>query len=194
MSQTWTVDTYAGSHAAATDLQSIEDNFATLRSSFSGTTAPGNTEAGLHWMDTSKKVMKIRNDDDSAWWGLMHGDGSQKMVVYRNAAMDGWVVDSSSATDRVVALKGGSTYTTGGANAGTWTQPDHTLVLSEIPAHSHGIAASAQLYAYGVYGTTGHSPSNEGIQSTSKGGGGAHNHGTTYRPAAAVFTLQYLNL
>jgi hypothetical protein len=193
MGQTWTADVYAASHAAATDLQNIETNFATLRSSFSGTTAPSNTEVGLHWMDTSKKVLKVRDDDDSGWWGLMHGDSNQKIPVYRNAAMDGWVVDSSSATDRVLAIKGGSTYTTGGDNAGTWTQPDH---FHGLPDDYHGgwngtldgqyMNAGGASYRVLYWSSA---PSFD-IPDNSDGGATAN----TYRPAAAVFTLQYLDL
>jgi hypothetical protein len=204
MGQTWTADVYAASHAAATDLQNIETNFLTLHSTFSGTTAPGNTEAGLQWMDTSKKVCKLRNDDDSAWWGLMHGDSSQKILVYRNAAMDGWIVDSGS-TDRVIALKGGSTYTTGGQEAGSWTlsgitnanENSHTHGTNNPGNHTH-----SQFAGSGGYGPAGGSDSN------ATGGGGGHTHTTnsadnhthaissdaTWRIAAAVVTLQYLDL
>jgi len=40
MSQTFIDDCYASGHQAQTDLQSFEDNFAALKSSFPGANAP----------------------------------------------------------------------------------------------------------------------------------------------------------
>lgn len=193
MSQTWTDDTYAGGHTAATDLQNIENNFAALKSSFSGAALPANAVDGTIWKDTGKKTWKGYNGASS--FGFMHGDANQKIWIYRDTAMDGWVVDTS-VTDRVLAIKGGyNAYNiSGGSLGGTWTQPSHTLTISEIPSHAHRMAGytagnvdlggSGGLLHYG--GT---------LNTDSVGGGGAHSHGgTTYRPAAAVGTLQYLDL
>lgn len=110
----------------------------------------------------------------------------RKMWVYENTAPTGWSI--VSVTDRVLAVKGGSNAynVSGGNTAGTWTQPDHTLTVAEIPSHQHG--------AY--WGTTGAdssyyqpSGSSTGLNTTftaAAGSGGAHNHGTAYRPAACV--------
>ncbi len=215
MAQTWTDDVFAAGHVGQTDLQNMENNFTALKSMFSGASAPANPVAGMPWFDTTKKVMKQRNAGDSAWIGLMHGDTSQKMWVYRNAAMDGWAIDSS-VTDKVLALKGGSTYTTGGASAGSWTLPDHTLAVSEIPSHNHTGSSVANEGAhthpittydssgggFGESGTGTPTGRNTGagtnhthaLTIAAQGGGSAHNHGATFRPAAAVGTLQYLDL
>lgn len=218
MSQSWTDNVFQTDHQGQTDLQNMENNFACLKTLFSGTGAPSSMGACHPWFDTTQHVLKVRDDGDSAWLGLMHGDTSQKIWVYRNTAMNGWAVDSSSATDRVLALKGGSTYTTGAANAGTWTQPNHTLSISELPAHDHGGDTGNESahthpitggsfdeygsqtgicsdfgYNDGLGNTTGAGSSHDHSIS-SQGGGSAHNHGSTYRPAAAVGTLQYLDL
>jgi hypothetical protein len=214
MSQNWTDDVFAGGHVGQTDLQNMENNFAAIKSSFSGASQPSNQVPFMLWGHTSNKLLKMRNDDDSAWWGLMHGDTDQKILVYRNAAMDGWAIDST-VTDRLVAIKGGTTYTTGAATAGSWNQPDHTLVASEIPAHTHGAAGA---HNHTVNGSTGYGLStvsdNRQLNSvpgennvrldtldaesnhthSSVGGDGAHNHGSSYRPAAAVHTMQYLDI
>ena len=137
MSQTWTDNCYGSGNVGQTDLQVMENNFACLKSSFSGTSSPSDAVAGMPWFDTTQKVLKIREANNSSWYGLMHGDTSQKILVYRNTAMDGWAIDSSSATDRVVALKGGSTYTTGGANAGSWTISGISNTSSGAHTHSH---------------------------------------------------------
>ena len=216
MAQQWTDDVYAGNHAAATDLQHIENNFAALKSLFSGAAEPSNRVAGMPWFDTAQKVLKIRNNGDSAWYGLMHGDGEQKMWVYRNAALEGWAIDSG-VTDKVLAVKGGTTYTAGGATAGTWQQTGHVLTIAEMPAHDHGGGACSTGGAHthtmdmGVVGELGdglqtkyQSGSTKNTNSAgshshtitvnSQGSDNAHNHGSTWRPAASVGTLQYLDL
>jgi len=219
MSQSWTDDVYASGHVGDTDLGNMENNFAALKSLFSGAAQPASMAACHPWFDTTKHVLKVRNDGDSAWYGLMHGDTSQKVWVYRNSAMTGWAVDSG-VTDKVLGLKGGSTYTTGAATAGTWTQPSHTLTVSEIPAHDHTGSTigneSSHTHKINIYNSTetgsgspmamtggtgageitseGGSAHNHSVTVASQGGGGSHNHGSTYRPAAAVGTLQYLDL
>ena len=179
MGQTWTTDCFAGAHEAQTDLQNMETNFATLKSLFSGTSAPSNTVAGMPWFDTTKKVLKVRNTTDAAWVGLMHGDTSQKMWVYRNAAMDGWAVDGAAGIqDKVLAVKGGTTYTTGAATAGSWTVSGITSTCSAPSATINVNSATPDL----AVGSQGHlhtiTPSQD----------------ATWRAAAAVGTLQYLDL
>lgn len=223
MAQTWSDNTYQGDHNAATDLQNMENNFNTLKSLFSGAAAPSNTVAGMPWMDTTKKLLKYRNSANSAWLGLMHGDTSQKILVYRNAAMDGWAIDSG-VTDRVIALKGGSTYTTGGATAGTWTISGLSHTHSTTGSHTHGNGSlyvstyhrhvNGSARSSGQYGlaraqtgaetgtayytdyqgsstqAVGGSTATANAGSTSAGG----SHDGTWRPAAVVCTLQYLDI
>lgn len=72
-SQTWTDDTYDGTHVAATDLQNIENNFACLKSSFSGASSPSDDVAGQWWYDLTNHVLKLRNEADSGYlevWDL----------------------------------------------------------------------------------------------------------------------------
>lgn len=220
MAQTWTDDTFAAGHVAQTDLQNMENNFTTLKSLFSGAAAPANQVAGMPWFDTTQDVLKYRNSGDSAWLGLMHGDISQKMWVYRNAAMDGWAVDSA-VSDRVLALKGGTTYTTGAAGAGSWTvsglsasshtHDDGTLAA---PNHTHTLAGSGSggaadysvtisggyLYAGSGSGgapsatsTTGN-PSATAVSGDTGSTAPTMSSDASWRPAASVGTLQYLDL
>ena len=221
MAQTYTADCFAGSHEAQTDLQNMENNFAALKSQFSGTSAPANTLAGMPWMDTTKKVLKYRNTADSAWYGAMHGDVSQKLWVYRNAAMDGWAVDSA-VSDKVLALKGGSTYTAGAATAGSWTVsgltvdghthgpgtfagPSHAHTLVDTGAGIYGngdiIVANGGYVYVGAAGsgaspltTNTGTPSATAVVGTSASGTGTASSDGTWRAAAAVGTLQYLDL
>jgi microcystin-dependent protein len=136
-----------------------------------------------------------------------------KILIYSNTAADGWVVDSSVA-DKVLAIKGGSNAyaVAGGSNAGTWTQPGHVLTEAEIPAHSHNIEDNTHSHAIKTYNNSGTGSSGiglstgflQGTKNTEEGthshgcgvtgSSSSHNHGSTYRPAAAVGTLQYLNI
>jgi len=211
MSQIFTDNCFAGSHEAQTDLQNMENNFAALKSMFSGATTPANTVAGMPWFDTTKKVLRVRNTADSAWYGLMHGDTSQKMWVYRNAAMDGWAVDSG-VTDTVLALKGGTTYTAGAATAGTWTisgitNANESAHTHQLYAHDHtaatGVASvggtpESVFEAYSVTGVNTHTHSISLQPSANTTGGVAHTHvasqDATWRVSAAVGTLQYMDL
>ena len=146
MTQDWIDDSYNGGLAGPTSLQYFEDNFLSIKTLFAGTTAPGwSSAAGMPWLDTTQKVLKMRNAGNSAWIGLMHGDVSQKMWIYRNTAMDGWAIDGG-VSDRVLAMKGGSTYTTGGADVGSWSLSGIT-----VDAHTHAGAAGEHTHGPGSY-------------------------------------------
>lgn len=136
MGQTFYDDTYEGGHVAASDLQNIETNFATLKSQFSGASAPASPVDGMPFMDTTKNILKTRVN--GSWRGQFHGDASQKVLVYRNSAMDGYLIDTTLTSDRVVAVKnhGSGTYTTAGVAAGSW---NHATGLSSgnESAHTH---------------------------------------------------------
>ena len=208
MGQTWTDDVFAGTHNAQTDLQNMENNFQTLKTMFSGISAPANAVEGMGWFDSDNFVMKQYNN--TAWQGLMHGDLLQKMYVYRNTAMAGWVVDTS-VSDRVLAFKGGGTYTTGGAAAGSFTH-GHTDTFAGA-AHNHKWYDYVSLDTYDTYNSAGSAitlePAFTGpgsipvmrISSTdyytnnaTPAVTGSVTSNTTLRPAASVGTLQRLNL
>jgi hypothetical protein len=138
MGQTFYDDVYAGGHIASTDLQNIETNFATLKSQFSGASAPA-AVAGQPFFDTNNDVLKVRNAAASAWRGQLHSDGNTfKILCYRNDAPDGYTIDTALTSDRVVAVKnhGSGTYTTGGAAAGTWNNATG-LSNNNESAHTH---------------------------------------------------------
>ena len=169
MSQLWTNDSFAAGHVGQTDLTNMEKNFICLRTLFSGAAQPASMAACHPWFDTTKHVLKVRSDDDSAWYGLMHGDTSQKIWVYRNTAMTGWAVDAG-VSDKVLALKGGATYTTGATSAGTWTQPNH---VHTGPNHDH--TSTAHTHAVGSY----------------RGPSHTHGAGTLVGPSHNHFLLDY---
>jgi len=73
MAQNWTDDVFDPAHVGQTDLQNIENNFACLKSSFSGSSAPANPVPGMFWVDTTNHILKMRNEANDAWlnvWDL----------------------------------------------------------------------------------------------------------------------------
>ena len=201
MAQTFTDNTYDGAHNAATDLQNMEANFAALKSSFSGTASPGSAVTGQLHMDTDNNVLKVY---DTSWLGIMHGDVDQKIWVYRNSAIDGWVIDSS-VSDVVLAAKGGGTYTTAGATAGSWT-----ISGLSANAHTHGFSGSGSTGSPSGTDDTNHWRDSLGsshlwlassshthgvsVSGTTGSTGSAVSSNGTWRIAAAVNTLQYLDI
>jgi hypothetical protein len=201
MSQVFTDDCFETAHAGEVDLQAFKDNMAALKSSFSGTGAPSNQVPGQIWFDTTNKLPKIRNNGDTAWLGMMAADNLHKLWVYRNTAPDGWAIDSS-VTDKVLALKGGYYGNTGGTGAGSWAQSGHYHGLG---GHVHGTnAAGISVDIIAGLGQDGGASAVAGLVS-----GGSHAHGNTggpsggsdgpsdpatWRPAAAVGTLQYMTI
>jgi hypothetical protein len=113
--------------------------------------------------------------------------GRAVWIYEDGVAPTGWTLDA--AADVALGCIGGAqAYNpSGGMTAGSWTQPDHTLTLAECPT-------SVKDRYYGLYsgvllGSDG-TPNGYGVNNTlavnTSGSGNAHNHGTTYRPAAAL--------
>lgn len=67
MSQTYNDAVPAITRNALEDLTAIRNNFAALKSCFSGATAPPNPVAGMWWYDTTANMLKLRNEANSAW-------------------------------------------------------------------------------------------------------------------------------
>jgi hypothetical protein len=198
MAQVFTDDSFATGHSGLTDMQNIENNFTALKSSFSGASAPSDAVAGMPWFHTTNKILKIRNNANDAWVGVLYGSTVCKTWIYANSAADGWVVDSTAATDRVLSLKGGSLAynANGGTNAGTWTYGGLTMV------HTHTVSGNTGGASAGATNSLGLSPSesgtNEHTHAFSSTSGAASTSAVasdaTHRPAAAIGTLQYPNI
>lgn len=67
MSQTFNDAVPASTRNALEDLTAIRNNFAALKSCFSGATAPPNPVAGMWWYDTTANMLKLRNEANNAW-------------------------------------------------------------------------------------------------------------------------------
>lgn len=223
MSQNFTENCFAAGNPGLTDLQNMENNFLCLKSLFSGSSAPADSTGGMPWFDSGQKVLKIRNSTNGAWLGVHYSSSAARWWVYANAAGDGWIVDSS-ITDRVCAIKGGSQAysTSGGLVAGSWTISGITAAAG-THNHQWYSGTSSAVGQPKSYNSTGGSTlfsavtvqssaaSAYTIQAVEHGTAGALTLSTNYytdnstiavsisstgswRPAAAVGTLQYLDL
>jgi len=67
MSQNWTDDLYSLSTVADTCFSAMENNFAALKTCFSGSSAPSNPLAGMLWFDTNSNILKLRNEANTTW-------------------------------------------------------------------------------------------------------------------------------
>lgn len=96
--------------------------------------------------------------------------------------------------DSLLGVRGGSTYVTGGVQAGTWTQANHTLTIAEMPAHQHFIHKTKEPTgsSNNLGPARGKDPEDSSTiafrfaLSEPTGGSGPHNHGDTWRPMASV--------
>lgn len=218
----WRDDCFDINHKPEDDLRQFMINFHILKTMFSGDSEPSTTSQGTPWFDTGTQILKIRHRD--GWAGVMAADMNHKIWVYRNDAPPGWEIDpsvvdavcafrSNNENDAYFVRKDSPATKTGG----TWQQPEHVLIVQELPRHEHAITLkkvnldapdahpekeSRWCFEYLVAGETYalHPP----INPTTKGSthitvssgdsNRPHDHGRTWRPAAAVGTLQNLKL
>ena len=83
--QTYVDDCYDSTHTATTDLQAFEDNFAALKSAFSGATEPANTVAGMWWFDTTANILKLRNEANNAWQSVWDFANNKPVITNLSA-------------------------------------------------------------------------------------------------------------
>jgi len=67
MAQTYNDAVPASTRNALEDLTAIRNNFAALKSCFSGPSSPPNPVAGMWWYDTTANILKLRNEANNAW-------------------------------------------------------------------------------------------------------------------------------
>jgi hypothetical protein len=93
--QTFTDDCYDSTHTATTDLQAFEDNFAALKSTFSGATEPANIVAGMWWYDTTANILKIRNEANNAWQSVWDFANNKPVITNLSNEITGAMISST---------------------------------------------------------------------------------------------------
>jgi hypothetical protein len=124
---------------------------------------------------------------------------NETILFEKNTAVTGYTLLITYDDMVVYITKGtGAGGESGGVlkSGGTWTQPGHTLSISEIPAHDHSI--SVPPYAATTHRGSGSSNwtlafSSPVTATGTTGGGGSHNHGSSWRPTGLNFTRQRRN-
>lgn len=123
--------------------------------------------------------------------------------IYANDFRSGWFpVDT--AGDKLLAVKGGTYYSTAGISGGTWTMegvnggvPGSALTVEQIPSHSH--RGQKRAHARESSAPPNPSPPRKGkvaeddsffrfryFETERTGGSQSHNHGDSWRPKAYV--------
>lgn len=154
------------------------------------------TEASPTW--TARSTITTTDAGEALTINMRGDRNTTKCWFYQDSAPTGWTIDSTPA-DALLCVKGGSNAynTAGGAQAGTWTQPNHlhttgdvTLTTAQIPDHTHGVNGNPGGGGSGTYrALSGNSNtvtegSTLGMQESA--GGSAHNHGNTGNSATAA--------
>ena len=92
-----------------------------------GTTADGeggsvftSADVGRLWHDTDDDSFHVLVDESGPVWAQLGMVAGTVMWFYANTAPTYWTIVSAIG-DELLAIKGGTTYTTGGAVAGAWT-------------------------------------------------------------------------
>jgi len=135
MSQGFTDDCFASGHVAQTDMQNIENNFAAVKSLFSGSAAPDNLVAGMPWFDTDTDQLYIRNKDNNQWLSLGFAPGTV-MLFGQNSAPLGWTRKSNWQDNAMLCYAASGNIGSGGsANP----QSAHNHSGGTIPNHSHNL-------------------------------------------------------
>jgi hypothetical protein len=133
---------------------------------------------------------------------FMLGNSNTIAWFYLNTAPPGWKVLATGA-DTVLGVSGGAgDYNVNGGNpdsSATWQREDHTLSTAEVPELSAevdlaaGSGGSAAGLNYTLSGNVDPGWDPNYVRLSTNGGGGAHNHGSTWRPAASVGKLFQLD-
>lgn len=90
--QTYYDNVYAGGMVVQTSMQCIEDNFAALKSTFSGAAAPNNPAGGMLWLDTTNNLLKQRDVANAAWitlWDMTKTTWLAMLLANLGSAING---------------------------------------------------------------------------------------------------------
>jgi len=103
MAQTYTVDPYAGTGKTADAvMEDVNENFAALKSSFSGDSSPSNPVEGQFWLDTDDDILKQYIDGD--WVSVYDTANEELLLGLADDSVDtDQIADSAVDTDQLAA-------------------------------------------------------------------------------------------
>ena len=137
MSQTYVDDCYGSAHTATTDLQAFEDNFAALKSAFSGATEPANTVAGMWWFDTTANILKLRNEANNAWQSVWDFANNKPVIANLSNEITGAMIssaikDAAAATPSLRTLGTGATQACAGNDSRLGVPADLSITTAKL--------------------------------------------------------------
>ncbi|MFA5436149.1 MAG: hypothetical protein WC372_08950 [Candidatus Neomarinimicrobiota bacterium] len=140
MAQDYTTDPYNSAHVVATDMGEINNNFAALKSAFSGATTPANTVAGQWWYDTTAHILKVRNEANTAWLSVWDLANNKPVITNLSAEITGAMIaaaikDAAAGTASLRTLGTGAAQACAGNDSrlsDTRTPTDNTVATAKI--------------------------------------------------------------
>lgn len=158
MAQNYTDNCFDPNNVAQTDLQNIENNFAAVKSQFSGAGAPANPVPGMPWIDLTRHMLCVRNEANNAWIDMLNLATGQPATLPTAAAgtkggikigarltMTGEVLSADSQVSYPLAVNlGGTAAETASAAA------DNLSVVKRD--HGHDVVGSLCFASYFVAG------------------------------------------
>lgn len=116
MSQDYSDDVFGTTQQVQANMQQIEDNFAALKSAFSGAAAPSDPVEGMWWLDTTTHLLKMRNEANSAWLSVWDMANNKPVVANLSNEITGAMI-AASAKDPAAGTAGLRTLGTGASQA-----------------------------------------------------------------------------
>jgi len=147
MSQDYTDNCFQGDHIVETDMQNIENNFAALKSLFSGSSAPSNPVAGMPWFDIDTDQLYIRNKDNDQWLTLDFIPGTIMLFGQASAPL-GWTKLTSWADNSMLCINTQANGTALGSGGTANPQSQHTHTG---PSHTHTGPSHTHAMSYGTH-------------------------------------------
>jgi len=95
MSQDYSDDVFGTTQQVQTNMQQIEDNFAALKSAFSGTSSPPDPIGGMWWLDTTTHLLKVRNEANNAWLSVWDMANNKPIIANLSNEITGAMIASS---------------------------------------------------------------------------------------------------
>lgn len=171
-----------------------------------GTTAPGTPADGMLWVDTaaSPYALKAYNLGDTQWDLLSGVPSGTRMLFQQAAAPSGWTKVETGIDNHALRVTTGTptivsdqqAFSTVFSSVGVaGTVGSHTLTISEMPGHSHGITDSGHSHPTTDSGHS-HSFNRSMIQDGGAikcggqplPGGGIHEMGSTFSGTSGSFS------
>ena len=137
MSQNYTDDCFAPGHVGQTDLQNMENNFAALKSAFSGASAPSNPVAGMIWIDTTNDLLKRYYD--GSWISIWDLANNKPIITNLSNEITCDMI-ASSCKDAAAGTASLRTLGTGATQAAAGNQAPPNGSVTEVKMASSAIS------------------------------------------------------